>query len=248
MPKDWAAKSRRMSSIAKNTPASGALNVAAMPPAAPQATSTRIRGSATWRSRPSVEPERRADLHDRALAADRTAAADAQRRRQRLHPGDLRGDPPTAARDGIHHLGHPVPARLAGEEVHQRPVQQPRDDRREDHELAAQPRQMRVGRMPGCRVVGMPGQRQREGLDQPAEHDRPAAGAGPDHQREHKQSRCSTCAARAGQRRRAPAADGHTLQQQSGLPCGRGRVSCSGGPDRWHREVHCMMQRLYYSI
>ena len=56
MPKDSAVKSRRISSIAKNTPASGALKVAAMPPAAPQATSTRIRDSATRTSRPSVEP------------------------------------------------------------------------------------------------------------------------------------------------------------------------------------------------
>ena len=56
MPNDCAAKSRRISSMAKNTPASGALNVAAMPPAAPQATSTRIRPSGTLSAEPSVEP------------------------------------------------------------------------------------------------------------------------------------------------------------------------------------------------
>ena len=56
MPNDSAVKSRRISSIAKNTPASGALKVAAIPPAAPQATSTRMRSSATRISRPSVEP------------------------------------------------------------------------------------------------------------------------------------------------------------------------------------------------
>ena len=56
MPNDWAVKSPRISSIAKNTPASGALNVAAMPPAAPQATSTFIRASGTFRTRPKVEP------------------------------------------------------------------------------------------------------------------------------------------------------------------------------------------------
>lgn len=43
-PKDFASKSRRISSRAKNTPAIGALNVAEMPPAAPQATSSRGRG------------------------------------------------------------------------------------------------------------------------------------------------------------------------------------------------------------
>lgn len=56
MPKDSAVKSRRMSSIAKKTPASGALKVAAMPPAAPQATRTRIRSSATCTNRPSEDP------------------------------------------------------------------------------------------------------------------------------------------------------------------------------------------------
>ena len=55
-PKDSAAKSRRISSIAKNTPASGALNVAAIPPAAPQATSTRSRSSGSRITRPNVEP------------------------------------------------------------------------------------------------------------------------------------------------------------------------------------------------
>jgi hypothetical protein len=50
------AKSRRISSIAKNPPASGALKVAAIPPAAPQATSILIRFSGTRRTRPSVEP------------------------------------------------------------------------------------------------------------------------------------------------------------------------------------------------
>jgi hypothetical protein len=45
-----------MTSSAKNTPAMGALNVAAMPPAAPQATSSRSRRSGTRASCPSTEP------------------------------------------------------------------------------------------------------------------------------------------------------------------------------------------------
>ena len=55
-PKDSAAKLRRISSIAKNTPASGALNVAAIPPAAPQATSNRIRSVSRRRTWATVEP------------------------------------------------------------------------------------------------------------------------------------------------------------------------------------------------
>ena len=60
MPNDSAAHWPRISSIAKKTPARGALKVAAMPPAAPQATSSRIRRSsrrATWAiEEPSAEP------------------------------------------------------------------------------------------------------------------------------------------------------------------------------------------------
>jgi hypothetical protein len=56
IPKDRAAKSDKISSMAKNTPASGALNVAAIPPAAPQATTTRIRSSFSRASEPRVEP------------------------------------------------------------------------------------------------------------------------------------------------------------------------------------------------
>ncbi len=56
MPKDSAVKSRRISSIAKNTPARGALKVAAMPPAAPQATRILRRSSVTLSQPPRPEP------------------------------------------------------------------------------------------------------------------------------------------------------------------------------------------------
>ncbi len=56
MPKERAAKSRSTISIANTTPARGALNVAAIPPAAPQATSSRCRSSATRTRVPRVEP------------------------------------------------------------------------------------------------------------------------------------------------------------------------------------------------
>ncbi len=56
MPNACDVKSIRMSSRAKKTPARGALKVAAMPPAAPQATNTRIRASDAWMIRPTVEP------------------------------------------------------------------------------------------------------------------------------------------------------------------------------------------------
>jgi hypothetical protein len=55
-PKDSAAKSWRISSRAKNTPAMGALNVAEIPPAAPQATRMRMRASGARSAWPRVEP------------------------------------------------------------------------------------------------------------------------------------------------------------------------------------------------
>jgi len=51
-----AAKSASSSSRAKNTPAIGALNVAAIPPAAPQATSARTRDSGSLRVCASQDP------------------------------------------------------------------------------------------------------------------------------------------------------------------------------------------------
>ena len=57
MPKDWAVKSARISSIAKKTPASGALKVAAMPPggaARDEHAHPRLGDACT--TRPIVEP------------------------------------------------------------------------------------------------------------------------------------------------------------------------------------------------
>ena len=55
-PKERVWKSRRISSRAKKTPAIGALKVAAMPPAAPHATSSRISWPATFVSCPIPDP------------------------------------------------------------------------------------------------------------------------------------------------------------------------------------------------
>ncbi len=55
-PNDVGVKSRRRSSSAKKTPATGALNVAEMPPAAPHATRVFSRTSGMRIHRPIVEP------------------------------------------------------------------------------------------------------------------------------------------------------------------------------------------------
>ena len=56
MPKDFTLKLPRMTSRAKITPAIGALNVAATPPAAPQATRLRTRSSDIFIIWPNAEP------------------------------------------------------------------------------------------------------------------------------------------------------------------------------------------------
>ena len=130
-PKERVSKLRRISSSAKNTPAIGALNVAEIPPAAPHATSRRSWDSEHPQQLPGHRPQRGADLHDRALAPDRTARADTQRRGERLHDRHLRAHPAAEPVDREHHLRHAVPARLRREAAHQRPVDQPAHDRRE---------------------------------------------------------------------------------------------------------------------
>jgi len=122
-----------MISIAKNTPASGALNVAAMPAAAPQATSSLTRRSsrrnACARVEPSAEPictigpSRPTDPPPPMHSADASALTTA-----------TWTDAATASGDRDHHLGHTVSTRLAGEAIHQRSVKGAGDDRCEQDE------------------------------------------------------------------------------------------------------------------
>ena len=79
-----------------------------MPPAAPQATSSRSRYSGSRHELAKARSERRADLHDRSLPPNRAAGADAQCGGQRLHHGDLRADSAAALGHREHHLGHPM--------------------------------------------------------------------------------------------------------------------------------------------
>ena len=81
-----------------------------------------------------------------------------------------------------------MPAGFAGEEVHQRSVQQSRDDRGEQDEPASQRGHVRVVGVAETRVVGVTRQGEREGLDQPPERDRARPGASTDHDRENQQA------------------------------------------------------------
>ena len=149
-PKESGSKSRRISSSAKKTPAIGALKVAEMPPAAPQATRSRIRDSGSRSDLAQGRAERRADLHDRPFAADRAARADAEGRGQRLDDGHLRPDPAAALGDGQHHLRHAMPARFTREEIDQRAVEQAADDRHQHNEPQAKSGDERFGACPAA--------------------------------------------------------------------------------------------------
>ena len=137
--------SRKISSTPKNTPVTGALNVAAMPPAAPQATRIRSRFSGIRIHWPRPEASAEPICTIGPSRPTDPPGADAQGRGQRLDHADLRADPAAVLGDRDHHLGHAVAAGLAGEPVDQRAVDQPADDRDHHEEPQAQPRQVTAG-------------------------------------------------------------------------------------------------------
>ena len=101
--------SRKMISTPKNTPVIGALNVAEIPPAAPQATRIRSRFSGILHPLAEAGGQRGADLHDRALPADRAAGPDAERGGERLDHADLRRIRPPLSATAIITSGTPCP-------------------------------------------------------------------------------------------------------------------------------------------
>ena len=64
--------------------------------------------------------ERRSDLYDRALAANRSARSDRDRGGERLDPDDSRADDTAANRDGLHDFGNAVTSRFTSEEIDER--------------------------------------------------------------------------------------------------------------------------------
>ena len=182
------ANSRKMISTPKNTPVTGALKVAEMPPAAPQATMIRSRfsGSFThwprleasaepiWTIGPSRPTEPPVPMHI-AEARDLTTA-------------DLPADPAAVVGDRDHHLGHPVPARLPRPLVDQRPVQQPADHRDDHEEAQAEPRQVGAAHVPGLPELAVPGRQPGEEVDQVPERHRAEPGPRPHHERQQEQA------------------------------------------------------------
>ncbi len=104
-----------MISTANSTPPIGVLKVAAMPAPAPAA--IRVMRLPRRHSKDLAQggAEGGADLDDGALAADRPAAADGQRRSERLDHRDDGPDHALVVIDRIHDLGHAMPLGLRGE-------------------------------------------------------------------------------------------------------------------------------------
>ena len=71
--------------------------------------------------------QRRAHLHDRALASRRSTRADGQGRGQDLDDGDAPRDTPTLTAHREHHLGDAVSLRRGGETLDEWPVQEAGD-------------------------------------------------------------------------------------------------------------------------
>ena len=97
------------SSRANTMPPSGALNVAAIPAPAPAAISVTRSPVRIGISDAQRRAEGRANLDDRPFASHRPAAADRDRRGQRLDHRDPRSDPALVVVNGVHDLGDAVP-------------------------------------------------------------------------------------------------------------------------------------------
>ena len=73
--------------------------------------------------------QRRADLNDRPLAADRRPTADRKCRGQRFYDRNLAADIAALVKDRVHHLGNAMALGLRGETLHQKDDDEAAEDR-----------------------------------------------------------------------------------------------------------------------
>ena len=184
--------SRKMISTPKNTPVMGALKVAEMPPAAPQATRIRSLFSGIRIHWPRPGSQRGPDLHDRAFASHRPPGADGDGRGDRFDRADLGPDPAAVLGDGQHHLGNAVAAGLAGVTVDQGTVDDAADDRDDHEEAQAQPGQVAAARVALLAELDMAGGQPGEEVDQVPERHRAQPGPGAHDQSNAEQARAGT--------------------------------------------------------
>ena len=118
--------SNSSSSTASSIAANGVPKIAVMPAAAP-ATSSVLRSAALrWKQLREQRADRAAGHDDRAFGAERAAAADRDRRGQRLQQRDLGRQPALAVEDRLDRFGNAVAADLVGAEPRHQPDDQPR--------------------------------------------------------------------------------------------------------------------------
>ena len=132
-----------MSSSAKKTPAMGALNVAEIPAAVPQATSRRNRFSDTCSTCPIEEPSAEpictigpSRPTDPPAPMQIAEASD-------LTDGHLRTDLSAPLGDGEHDFGDAMSSSFRREELDQWAVDEATDNGRENDEIDAEPRHVR---------------------------------------------------------------------------------------------------------
>ena len=184
-PKERVWKSRRISSRAKKTPAIGALKVArdaAGGAAGDQ--QAQVSAPASRLSCPSAEP-----IAEPIWTIGPSRPTEPPEPMQSAEASDLTigtaaADPALVAVDGEHHLGDAVAARLGGEAVDQRAVEQPADDRDDEDHEGPEERHVRVGEVPERAGVAVAAEELGEAEDQVAEADRAEAGADADQQRQ----------------------------------------------------------------
>ena len=138
MPKDWAAKSTQDQLHREEHP--GQRGVEGGRDAAGRA--ARDQDPHPRLGHPDDPPERSSRARSRSARSGPSRPTDPpppmhSAEARALTAGDLGGDPAAAAGHGVHHLGYAVAAGLAGEEVHERAVEQPGHHRRADDEPAA---------------------------------------------------------------------------------------------------------------
>ena len=129
-------------SSANSTPPSGVLKVAAMPAPAPADEQGDLLPGREPDGLREGRAERRADLDDRPLAADRRAAADRQRRGERLDHRHLPANVAALVEDRVHHFGHAVALGLRREAQHQKHDDQAAEDRRQRNQVAEAARRL----------------------------------------------------------------------------------------------------------
>ncbi|HEY1521266.1 MAG TPA: hypothetical protein VGF91_32895 [Solirubrobacteraceae bacterium] len=107
---------------------------------------------------------------------------------KRLDDGDLGANPSPVLGHREHHLGNAMAARLTGEALNQRAVQQPAEHRHDEQEPDSKPRKMTARHVLLLAELLVAGRQPREAVDQPPERDGSKTRTRADDERHHRQA------------------------------------------------------------